>query len=497
MPDFDSRLRPARRGPKALAGALSAAVIAAGTLAAAPAGPAAAQEMPPSFAPVAKDLLPAVVNISTSKTVERGGPLGQLPEDHPLREFFERFGGGDGPERRRQTRSLGSGFIVDESGIVVTNHHVVAKADQVAVVLQDDTKLEAEILGTDPKTDLAVLKVDAARDLPQVDWGNSETAQIGDWVLAIGNPFGLGGSVTAGIVSARGRAINAGPYSRFIQTDTAINRGNSGGPLFDTDGEVIGVNTAILSPSGGNVGVGFALPSKVAQPIVEELVETGEVTRGWLGVSVQPLTGQLAEGLDLPMDDGALIGNVTPGSPADEAGLQRGDVVTGFEGTPVESPRDLAWMTSQSDPGTRVELTLRRDGDRIQRTVELGELSQRTAARDEAGGSGDELAKLTAQAMGVRLAPPQPSVLEEFDLPRGVEGAVVANVARGGPAAAQGLRPGDLIKQVGRAAVAGPRDLHRAVQEALEQDVDGLVLLVQRGNQTQFVSVPLIQPETG
>jgi serine protease Do len=473
-------------------------VLAAGTLAATPGVPAAAQEMPPSFAPVAKDLLPAVVNISTSKTVERRGPLGQLPGDHPLREFFERFGGGgDGEPRRRQLNSLGSGFIIDESGVVVTNHHVVAKADQVSVVLQDDTKLEAEILGTDPKTDLAVLKVDTARDLPQVDWGNSETAEIGDWVLAIGNPFGLGGSVTAGIVSARGRAINAGPYSRFIQTDTAINRGNSGGPLFDTDGEVIGVNTAILSPSGGNVGVGFALPSKVARPIVAELRETGEVTRGWLGVSVQPLTGQLAEGLDLPMDEGALIGNVTPGSPADQAGLARGDVVTGFEGEPVESPRDLAWKTSQSDPGARVQLTLRRDGEAITRTVELGELSQQTAARGDGAQGGGQLAKTTAKAMGVRLAPPQPSVLEEFDLPRDAEGAVVARVARGGPAAAQGIRPGDLIKQVGRQPVRGPKELHGAVRTALEENVDGLVLLVQRGNQTQFVSVPLIQPETG
>jgi serine protease Do len=454
--------------------------------------------MPPSFAPVAKDLLPAVVNISTSKTVERSGPLGQLPGDHPLREFFERFGGGDGgAERQRQLRSLGSGFIIDDSGVVVTNHHVVKKADQVSVVLQDDTKLEAEIVGSDPKTDLAVLKVETARDLPQVDWGNSETAEIGDWVLAIGNPFGLGGSVTAGIVSARGRAINAGPYSRFIQTDTAINRGNSGGPLFDTDGEVIGVNTAILSPSGGNVGVGFALPSKVARPIVAELRETGEVTRGWLGVSVQPLTGQLAEGLDLPMDEGALIGNVTPGSPADQAGLARGDVVTGFEGEPVESPRDLAWKTSQSDPGARVQLTLRRDGEAITRTVELGELSQQTAARGDGAQGGGQLAKTTAKAMGVRLAPPQPSVLEEFDLPRDAEGAVVARVARGGPAAAQGIRPGDLIKQVGRQPVRGPKELHGAVRTALEENVDGLVLLVQRGNQTQFVSVPLIQPETG
>ncbi|MDZ7712464.1 MAG: Do family serine endopeptidase [Rhodovibrio sp.] len=348
---------------------------------------ATAQEMPPSFAPVAKDLLPSVVNIATTRQVEQqGGPLGQLPEGHPLRDFFERFGGGEpGQQRQRRTRSLGSGFVIDEAGYVVTNHHVIKQADQVSVVLQDDTRLEAEVVGADPKTDLALLKVDAERALAAVDWGDSATAEVGDWVLAIGNPFGLGGSVTAGIVSARGRAINAGPYSRFIQTDTAINRGNSGGPLFNTDGEVIGVNTAILSPSGGNVGVGFALPSKVAQPIIAELKANGEVVRGWLGVSVQPVTDQLAQGLELPQDTGALIGDVRPNSPAEQAGLKSGDVVVGFDGEAVNDPRDLAWKTSQRDPGETVELALYRDGARRTVEVELGRLSdagQKAAAAE-------------------------------------------------------------------------------------------------------------------
>jgi serine protease Do len=488
---------PFNRVRTAVAGMACSAMLVAGAAPGALApSTAAAQEMPPSFAPVAKDLLPSVVNISTTRSVEQqAGPLGQLPEDHPLREFFERFGGGEpGQQGPRQLRSLGSGFVIDEAGYVVTNHHVIKQADAVSVVLQDDTRLEAEVVGSDPKTDLALLKVDAERDLTAVDWGNSAKAEVGDWVLAIGNPFGLGGSVTAGIVSARGRAINAGPYSRFIQTDTAINRGNSGGPLFNTDGEVIGVNTAILSPSGGNVGVGFALPSRVAEPIIQELKNQGHVVRGWLGVSVQPLTDQLARGLELPQDEGALIGDVRPDSPADAAGLKSGDVVVAFEGDQVSDPRDLAWMTAQRDPGETVDLTVYRDGEKRTVEVELGRLSDATQ-QAAAGGGTDKLAKLTAQAMGVQLTEPAAPVLEQFDLPRDVEGAVVARVAPNGPAAAQGVRPGDVIRQVGRRAVDSPRDVYAAVDRALARGNDGLVVLLRRGNTTQFVSIPLVQPE--
>ena len=458
------------------------------------AGGAAAQQVtrPASFAPLAKELTPAVVNISTTKEVEgRESPFSQLPEGHPLRRFFDEFMGPQ-QRQRRKMNSLGSGFIIDESGYVVTNHHVVKQATDVTVILHNDARLDARIVGSDPKTDLAVLKVDAERDLTAVSWGDSEAAQVGDWTLAIGNPFGLGGSVTAGIVSARGRDINAGPYSRFIQTDTAINRGNSGGPLFNMDGEVIGVNTAILSPSGGSVGVGFALPSQVAQPIVAELRRTGDVVRGWLGVTVQPVTRQLAKGLDLPQDEGAIIGSVADGGPADSAGLKSGDVVVAMDGEAVRDSRALAWRVSQTDPGTDVTFTIYRDGAKRNVSVELGRL-------DDGGGTARAAAaaEQTAQALGVKLAAPEPQVIEEFGLPRNVEGAVVVGVMRGGPAASRGIRPGDVIARVGQTRVSGPQDVHGYVVKALEQGADGIVALVRRDGQAQFVSLPLAEPGGG
>jgi serine protease Do len=473
-------------GIRLIAAAMTALLVMAGT--------AAAQDQgrPGSFAPLAKKLLPSVVNISTTREVEeRAGPFSELPEGHPLRRFFDEF---TGPQQRRSRKmtSLGSGFIIDAAGYVVTNHHVVQRAAEVTVILHDDTRLDAEIVGSDPKTDLAVLKVDAERQLDAVSWGDSQAAQVGDWTLAIGNPFGLGGSVTAGIVSARGRDINAGPYSRFIQTDTAINRGNSGGPLFNMDGEVIGVNTAILSPSGGSVGVGFALPSKVAEPIVAELKETGDVVRGWLGVTVQPVTPRLAEGLELPRDDGALIGSVVDGGPAARAGLKSGDVIVGINGESVATSRELAWRVSQTDPGTEVELNVVREGERRAITVELGRLDE-----GQAQAKAEAAAEQTARALGVRLAAPEPQVLEEFDLPRNTEGAVVVGVQRGGPAASRGIRPGDVIARVGQDEVAGPDDVHRYVAAALDQGADGIVALVRRDGAAQFVSLPLANPQRG
>ena len=448
---------------------------------------AAAREVPDTFAPIAERLLPAVVNISTTKRVEGGPGMPQLPPGSPFKEFFERYFQQRGPQQERELHSLGSGFIIDPEGYVVTNNHVVREADEVTVILQDDTRLRAEIVGRDGKTDLALLRVKAERKLPDVDWGDSDRAKIGDWVLAIGNPFGLGGSVTAGIVAARSRAIGDSPSASFIQTDTAINRGNSGGPLFNTDGQVIGVNTAILSPSGGNIGIGFALPSNVAKPVIQQLKEKGTVTRGWLGVSVQPITDELGSGLDLPERRGALIGSVAPGSPAKRAGLRSGDVILRFGEEAVDDARELARLVAQTPVGKDVTLKVWREGERVELTATIGELSEATAR----AGRPEEAAKQTARYLGLMLAPPEPQVLDRFGLPSGVKGAVIARIAPGSPAAARGLQPGDVIVKVGRKPVDGPNDVHAAVSRAVDAGKDAIVALVRRGNQARFVALPL------
>ncbi|NIV90413.1 MAG: Do family serine endopeptidase, partial [Actinobacteria bacterium] len=316
-----------------------------------------ARGTPDGFADLAERLLPAVVNISTTQEVDRPeGPGFQLPPGSPLEEFFEQFRdrGGDGPPRK--ARSLGSGFILDaEAGIVVTNNHVIEGADEITVTLHDDTELEAEVVGTDPKTDLAVLSVGEGHTLTAVSFGDSDSSRIGDWVVAIGNPFGLGGTVTAGIISARGRDINAGPYDNFIQTDAAINRGNSGGPLFNLDGEVIGINTAIISPTGGSIGIGFAIPSNQAERVIEQLREYGTTKRGWLGVRIQAVTDDIAESLGLEEAAGALVANVYDGSPADKAGFKSGDVIMSFDGESVPDHRALPRMVANTEVGKSVD----------------------------------------------------------------------------------------------------------------------------------------------
>jgi len=478
---------------------------AAGVLAlaaAAPLAPAAhAAPTPESFAPLADDLLPGVVNISTTQTKKRGsgGMMERLPEDHPLREFFEQF---QQPrqqqqqQRQRKLQSLGSGFIVDDEGYIVTNNHVVEQADEITVILHDDRKFKAEVVGTDPETDMAVIEIDAPDDLTELEWGDSESARIGDWVMAIGNPFGLGSSVTVGIISARGRDINAGPYSRFIQTDTAINQGNSGGPLFNTDGEVIGVNTAILSPSGGSVGVGFALPSRVAEPVVADLKKDGQVSRGWLGVTVQPVTEKIADGLGVDLDHGALVGGIAEDSPARKSDLAPGDIILELEGEKVEGANDLARRVARYQPGETVTLKIWRDGERIERKLTLGERPtgterQRAADRDD----GDQPQRRAARAIGAKLAPVNARTRERFDVPRGVNGAVVAEVARNGPAASRGIRPGDVILKVGQTRVDGPGEVYSFITKALERNADSVVMLVSRDGNSSFIPVPLAKPE--
>ena len=312
---------------------------------------AQARSAPESFADLADKSLPAVVNVATTQTITADSQMQDL--DEMFRDFLDKRQGAK--PRPRKATSLGSGFIVDPSGYIVTNNHVVENADEIMVVMHDDTELKAKLIGRDPKTDLALLKVDAGKPLPFVKWGDSNAMRIGDWVLAIGNPFGLGGSVTAGIVSARQRDINAGPYDDFIQTDASINRGNSGGPMFNMDGEVVGINSAIFSPSGGSVGIGFAIPSNLAKPVIEQIKQFGHPRRGWLGVRIQSISPDLAEGLKLPSDKGALVAGVTKDGPADKAGIKQGDVVLKFDGKEVTQMRGLPRMVADTAFGKSVD----------------------------------------------------------------------------------------------------------------------------------------------
>ena len=332
-----------------------------------------ARAAPESFADLAERLLPTVVNIATTQVVEtrRGEEFEEF-----FKEFFERRGGQPPPQEKRRASALGSGFIIDASGYIVTNHHVIKDADEITVRLHDDTLLKAELIGSDEKTDLALLKVEFDKPLPATTWGRSEKTRIGDWVIAIGNPFGLGGTVTAGIVSARQRDINSGPYDDFIQTDAAINRGNSGGPMFNLDGEVIGVNTAIFSPSGGSIGIGFAIPSDLAKNVVMQLRQFGEVRRGWLGVRIQTVTEELAEGLRLGKPRGALVASVTEDGPAEKGGILGGDVILEFDGRTVPDMRKLPRMVAETPIGQDVEVVVWRKGEKKTVTIHLGELDE-------------------------------------------------------------------------------------------------------------------------
>lgn len=328
-----------------------------------------------NFAELAEQLSPAVVNISISQMVApQSLDIPGIPEDSPLNNFFDEFFEQQmnaGPQR---VQSLGSGFLIDPSGVVITNNHVIEGADRIEITFTDGTTLPATLAGSDPKTDLAVLRVESDEALPYVRFGDSGKLRVGDWVMAIGNPFGLGGSVTAGIVSALNRDIHAGNYDDFIQTDAAINRGNSGGPLFNLDGEVVGVNSAIISPSGASVGIGFAVPASTAQPIVEQLLKYGETRRGWIGVRIQTVTPDIAESVGLGPVRGALIAGLTEGGPAAAGGLEPGDVVLAFDGHPISTMRDLPRMVAGTEIGSTVELQIFRDGETLTRRVDIARL---------------------------------------------------------------------------------------------------------------------------
>ncbi len=462
--------------------------------------PAAAKAPPSSFADLAERLLPAVVNVATTQTVQDRGPtmdMPQFPPGSPFEEFFKDFferNGGNKPQQPRRAQSLGSGFLISADGLVVTNNHVIADADEITVRLSDDTEFPAKLLGTDTKTDVAILKIEPGeRALPFVKFGNSDELRVGDWVVAIGNPFGLGGTVTAGIVSARGRDIGQGPYDDFIQTDASINRGNSGGPLFNLDGDVIGINTAIFSQSGGSIGIGFAISSKLASSVVGQLREFGRTRRGWLGVRIQQVTDEVAESLGLDRARGALVADVNPDGPAKSAGIQAGDVILKFAGQDVSEMRELPRIVAETEVGKTVDVQVWRDGKAMNVTAKLGELEAAEQAslkqEEQASPAPDKGAQGRVDALGLGLATLTPQLRAEYSLGDQVEGVVVTEVDPAGTAGEKGLRPGDVIVEVAQDEVRSPDDVARGVKGATEKGRKSVLLLIERQGEKRFVAL--------
>lgn len=446
------------------------------------------------LADLAEDLLDTVVNISTSQTVNGSGaiPMPEVPEGSPYKEFFEEFferqrrGG-----TQRKVRSLGSGFVIDSSGIIVTNNHVISEADEIIANFSDGTELDAELVGRDPTTDIAVLRVNPQRPLKAAKFGNSGTLRVGNWVMAIGNPFGLGGSVTVGVVSARNRDIQAGPYDDFIQTDASINRGNSGGPLFNLDGEVVGINTAIFSPTGGSIGIGFAVPSNLARPIVQQLVETGEVQRGWLGVRIQEVDEDTAKTNGLERPRGALILGVNPDGPAAAAGVETGDIVVAFDGVDIHLMRNLPRSVAAAEPGKEVDVTVIRDGEEVTVRVKVGRLGSDTEDEGQEGTDGEESVTGDDELLlGLELGPMSEKLRDEYGISDDLEGVVVLAVEEGSDAQERGIVPGNVIVKVGQQAVATPEDVAREIAALRKQGRDWIVFALADANgDTRFVAV--------
>jgi serine protease Do len=472
--------------------------------------PAVARSAPDSFADLAARLLPAVVNVSSTQTVtaKNGGPgpgagpeMPMFPPGSPFEQFFKDFlnrnkqgqGGGDAqPRPERRAQSLGSGFIIDSAGYVVTNNHVIEGADEVSVTLQDNTTLKADIIGRDESGDIALLKVKSDKPLPTVDFGDSTQSRVGDWVLAIGNPFGLGGTVTAGIVSARGRDIHQGQYDDFIQTDAAINRGNSGGPLFNMDGQVIGINTAIFSPSGGSIGIGFSIPSNMAKNIVAQLKEYGHPRRGWLGVKIQQVTPDIAESLGLKDPSGAMIAGITDGGPADKAKLRAGDIILKFDGQDVKERHNLPRIVADAEVGKQVPVTLWRDGKEVTLQTTLAERpADAQLAAVDATAKPDATQPTDIAGLGLKVAPLNQDLKDKFQLGADQKGVVITDVAPNTSAADRGLRPGDVIMEVQQGEVASPDDIQKQVDAARKADRKFVLMLIQREGGTQYIPLSL------
>ena len=495
MAEFAVVTRPASGGR--FAGALGGAILAI-ALTLSFIGPVKAAG-PESIADIAEPLLDAVVNISTSQTLtgSRGNPAPQLPEGSPFEEFFDEFFDNNPEEDNgpRRVQSLGSGFVIDPAGIIITNNHVIADADEISAKFSDGTSLVAEVIGRDEKTDIAVLRVESEEPLPSLKFGSAEKLRVGDWVMAIGNPFGLGGTVTVGIVSARNRNIQSGPYDNFIQTDAAINRGNSGGPLFNLDGEVIGINTAIYSPTGGSIGIGFAIPAESAVNVINQLREFGETRRGWLGVRIQEVTDDIAEGLLLAEAKGALISGITEEGPAEEAGLLPGDVIVEFDGEAVDAMHELPRIVANRPIGKEVTIAILRKGERQEVTAKLGRLedfeNQQAELSDEISESEPEK-EIVVGPLGLSLSDMTPAHREEYEIDSEVEGVVVTNVAEGSVASEKRIQAGDVIVEISQETVATPEDVEERI-DALKQDgrKAALLLMSNPNGDLRFVAVAI------
>jgi serine protease Do len=489
---------------------------------------------PESIADVAEKVIDAVVNISTSQNVEgRNSAIPQLPPGSPFEEFFDEFfknrrgpgdtrppgdnrqgdnrpgdgrpGGrpddnrqGDNNQNRdralRRVNSLGSGFIIDASGIVVTNNHVIAEADEISVILNDGTRLKATLIGRDQKTDLALLQVKPDKPLKAVKFGDSDKLRLGEWVVAIGNPFSLGGTVTAGIVSARNRDINSGPYDNYIQTDAAINRGNSGGPLFNLDGEVVGINTAIISPSGGSIGIGFSVPSKTAVAVVDQLRQFGETRRGWLGVKIQQVTDEIAETLSLKPVRGALVAGVDDKGPAKPAGIEAGDVIVKFDGKDIKEMRDLPRVVADTPVGKEVDVLIVRKGKEETKKVMLGRLEdgEKLAAASPKKDAAPEEKSVVQKTLGLNLANMSDDLRKRFKIKDSVKGVVITGVDANSPASEKRLAAGDVVVEVAQEAVATTADLQKRIDQLKKEGRKSALLLVSNADgELRFIALSL------
>jgi len=482
--------RHARRGAAALA---TAALILLSILSTR----VEARSGPESLSPLADKLTDAVVNISTSQKAKgpSGVPLPSVPKGSPFEEFFDDFfnrkdGGGDGD---RKVSSLGSGFVIDgKEGLIVTNHHVIEGADEIVVNFHDGTKLKVDkVVGRDTKTDIALLKVTPKKPLAEVRFGVSETMKVGDWVMAIGNPFGLGGSVSVGIISAKQRDINSGPYDDYLQTDAAINKGNSGGPLFNMDGDVIGVNTAIISPSGGSIGIGFAVPSDTASSVVDQLRQFGETRRGWLGVKIQSVTEEIAESLGVKENSGALVSAVTPDSPAAKGGVQAGDVIVRLDGRDVSSVRSLPRLVSRVPVGKTIDVDLMRKGERRVVKVVVGRLEEAEKDQDGPSSAAAPAPGAGSSLLGMKLAPLDDATRKKFGIDaRVAKGVVVTEVGATSPAGRKGIKAGDVIVEAAQEQVATAADVDKAIEKVRKDNRRAILLRIEDAKgQMRYVAV--------